>query len=196
MTLKLKTATFEIKSRSITLNKYLHDSEEIHQQARKLLAAELPADIRLMGLRMSAFKEGSIPGQSHISDYFKSTNSTNTHSTNDIYKDNKLDSTTSSTNDHTTTSPKKNTNSISNSSNNNNNNNNTNNSIDKKIVNNTSPPGSKSKKVKRIDEMFKQTQTTTMECPICKSILSPKNLQVNEHIDQCLLKQQSSSNKT
>ncbi|XP_050209752.1 DNA polymerase kappa isoform X4 [Mercurialis annua] len=57
LTLKLKTASFEIRSRAVTLQKYICSSEDILKHASKLLKAELPVSLRLIGLRVSHFSE-------------------------------------------------------------------------------------------------------------------------------------------
>ncbi|KAI4371373.1 hypothetical protein MLD38_019616 [Melastoma candidum] len=57
LTLKLKNASFEVKTRALTLQKYICSKDEIYQYGSKLLKAELPNSLRLMGLRMSQFKE-------------------------------------------------------------------------------------------------------------------------------------------
>ena len=55
LTLKLKLSTFEIRTRAVTLDRYIQSSEEIFESGMKLLRAELPLEIRLMGFRMSNF---------------------------------------------------------------------------------------------------------------------------------------------
>ncbi|XP_055815975.1 DNA polymerase kappa isoform X2 [Solanum dulcamara] len=57
LTLKLKTASFEVRTRAVTLPSYISSSEEILKHASKLLKAEFPVSLRLMGLRMSHFSE-------------------------------------------------------------------------------------------------------------------------------------------
>ncbi|KAL2936599.1 DNA polymerase kappa [Bienertia sinuspersici] len=51
LTLKLKTACFEVRTRAVTLPKYICSSEDILLHAKKLLKAELPASLRLMGIK-------------------------------------------------------------------------------------------------------------------------------------------------
>lgn len=58
LTLKLKTSCFEVRTRAVTLPYYICSSEDILKHAKKLLKAELPVSLRLMGLRMSHFSEG------------------------------------------------------------------------------------------------------------------------------------------
>ncbi|KAJ8506726.1 hypothetical protein OPV22_007612 [Ensete ventricosum] len=53
LTLKLKTASFEVRTRATTLQKFVNSKEDILIYASKLLRAELPLSLRLMGLRMS-----------------------------------------------------------------------------------------------------------------------------------------------
>ncbi|XVF67438.1 hypothetical protein PTKIN_Ptkin10aG0121700 [Pterospermum kingtungense] len=57
LTLKLKTASFEVRSRAVTLQKYICSSDDILKYASKLLKAELPISLRLIGLRVSHFNE-------------------------------------------------------------------------------------------------------------------------------------------
>ncbi|KAK1359024.1 DNA polymerase kappa [Heracleum sosnowskyi] len=77
LTLKLKTASFEVRTRAVTLQNYVYSSEDILKHASKLLKAELPVAIRLMGLRMSHFREdhdGFLvdPTQKTLSSFFGS----------------------------------------------------------------------------------------------------------------------------
>ncbi|XP_039139303.1 DNA polymerase kappa isoform X1 [Dioscorea cayenensis subsp. rotundata] len=55
LTLKLKTSSFEVRTRATSLQTYIHSKEDILAHASKLLKAELPLSLRLMGLRMSQF---------------------------------------------------------------------------------------------------------------------------------------------
>lgn len=57
LTLKLKTASFEVRTRAVTLQRHICSREDILLHARKLLKAELPSSLRLMGLRVSQFNE-------------------------------------------------------------------------------------------------------------------------------------------
>lgn len=49
LTLKLKTASFEVRSRAVTMQKYICSREDILNHALKLLNAELPLSLRLIG---------------------------------------------------------------------------------------------------------------------------------------------------
>ncbi|KAL1192585.1 DNA polymerase kappa [Cardamine amara subsp. amara] len=72
LTLKLKTASFEIRSRAVSLQRYTFSSDDILKHATKLLKAELPVSIRLIGLRMSQFNEeirNSDPSQGTITKF-------------------------------------------------------------------------------------------------------------------------------
>ncbi|XP_062178105.1 DNA polymerase kappa [Alnus glutinosa] len=60
LTLKLKTASFEIRTRAVTLQKYICSSEDILKYASKLLKAELPVSLRLIGLRLSQFNKDMV----------------------------------------------------------------------------------------------------------------------------------------
>ncbi|PON74817.1 DNA repair protein, Rev [Parasponia andersonii] len=57
LTLKLKTAAFELRSRAVTSQKHICASKDILKHASKLLKAELPISLRLIGLRMSHLNE-------------------------------------------------------------------------------------------------------------------------------------------
>lgn len=57
LTLKLKLTTFEVRTRAVTLPRHIHTAEDILGTALRLLRAELPVEVRLMGLRMSHFWE-------------------------------------------------------------------------------------------------------------------------------------------
>ncbi|CAA6657529.1 unnamed protein product [Spirodela intermedia] len=59
LTLKLKTTSFEVKTRATSLQKYIQSKEDIFSHATKLLKAELPLSVRLIGLRMSHFCVGT-----------------------------------------------------------------------------------------------------------------------------------------
>ncbi|XP_057963778.1 DNA polymerase kappa isoform X2 [Malania oleifera] len=77
LTLKLKTASFEVRTRAVTLQKYICSSEEILNHASKLLKAELPVSLRLIGLRLSQFNEDkdgapSDPTQKSLTDFIVS----------------------------------------------------------------------------------------------------------------------------
>ncbi|GMH03094.1 hypothetical protein Nepgr_004933 [Nepenthes gracilis] len=73
LTLKLKTAAFEVRTRAMTLQNYILSSEDIFKHASKLLKAELPISIRLIGLRVSHFREEkfgpSDPAQKSITNF-------------------------------------------------------------------------------------------------------------------------------
>lgn len=60
LTLKMKTASFEVRTRAVTLQKYICSFEDILKHALKLLKAELPISLRLIGLRVSQFDEEKV----------------------------------------------------------------------------------------------------------------------------------------
>ncbi|KAG0475524.1 hypothetical protein HPP92_015210 [Vanilla planifolia] len=60
LTLKLKTASFEVRTRALSLQKFIHSKEDILQFASRMLKAELPLSLRLIGLRMSHFSDDKI----------------------------------------------------------------------------------------------------------------------------------------
>lgn len=67
ITLKIKLATFEVRTRAITLPCYVSSPEEILNPMLKLLVMELPMKIRLMGVRVSNFwEEKKNPDQASI----------------------------------------------------------------------------------------------------------------------------------
>lgn len=51
----------QLRTRAMTLPKYIHTASDILAAALKLLQAELPIEVRLMGLRMSSFLEQARP---------------------------------------------------------------------------------------------------------------------------------------
>ncbi|KAK8956955.1 DNA repair protein REV1 [Platanthera zijinensis] len=57
LTLKLKTASFEIRTRAVSLQTFIHTKEDILKYASRILKAELPISLRLIGLRMSQFRD-------------------------------------------------------------------------------------------------------------------------------------------
>eukprot|EP00475_Leptophrys_vorax_P008516 TRINITY_DN15518_c0_g2_i1.p1 TRINITY_DN15518_c0_g2~~TRINITY_DN15518_c0_g2_i1.p1 ORF type:complete len:573 (+),score=104.49 TRINITY_DN15518_c0_g2_i1:24-1742(+) len=61
LTIKLKMTDFSVRQRSLTLPLYISTFEEIYANALKLLHKELPVRVRLMGLRLSSFKDCSQP---------------------------------------------------------------------------------------------------------------------------------------
>ncbi|GAB2292123.1 hypothetical protein Dimus_026375 [Dionaea muscipula] len=70
LTLKLKTASFEVRTRAVTLQKDICSSEDILRQASKLLKAEFPISLRLIGLRVSHFREDAFdPAQKSIMNF-------------------------------------------------------------------------------------------------------------------------------
>ncbi|KAL5706788.1 DNA-directed DNA polymerase [Ranunculus cassubicifolius] len=77
LTLKLKTASFEVRTRAVSLQKYIFSSEDILHYASNLLKAELPLSLRLTGVRMSHFdgdKFLSDPTQKTLTNFIKSEN--------------------------------------------------------------------------------------------------------------------------
>ncbi|KAI3431033.1 DNA polymerase kappa [Psidium guajava] len=64
LTLKLKTSSFEVRTRALTLQKYISSRDDINNYASKLLKAELPISLRLIGLRVSHFKEDKVAAPS------------------------------------------------------------------------------------------------------------------------------------
>ncbi|KAL0914619.1 hypothetical protein M5K25_014982 [Dendrobium thyrsiflorum] len=69
LTLKLKTASFEVRTRAISLQKCIHSKEDILSCASRILKAELPLSLRLIGLRMSQFSDDK---NSHVDPMQKS----------------------------------------------------------------------------------------------------------------------------
>lgn len=95
LTLKLKTSCFEVRTRAVTLPDNICSSEDILKHATKLLKAELPASLRLMGLRMSHFNESkkgvaSDPKQRTLSNFIVTEDASGRVSESNIYDDNTL----------------------------------------------------------------------------------------------------------
>ena len=72
LTLKLKTTAFEVRTRAHSLPQHISTAAEIEAGALRLLKAELPIEIRLMGMRMSHFLEvRKEAGQQSIASFVK-----------------------------------------------------------------------------------------------------------------------------
>lgn len=72
LTLKLKTSGFEVRTRSQTLPSYCSAAGELAPSLLRLLAAELPIEIRLMGVRMANLrKKGGTVRGAGIADFFR-----------------------------------------------------------------------------------------------------------------------------
>lgn len=70
LTLKLKLTSFELRTRAASLERHICKADDILAVALRLLRAEYPLEIRLMGLRMSGFWEQAprAPGQKRLED--------------------------------------------------------------------------------------------------------------------------------
>ncbi|CAG9464882.1 unnamed protein product [Pedinophyceae sp. YPF-701] len=64
LTLKLKTAKFQVRTRAVTLPKFIHEKQDLLAAALRLLTPELPISdgLRLMGVRVSQFHTDAAPG--------------------------------------------------------------------------------------------------------------------------------------
>ena len=72
LTLKLKTTAFEVRTRAHSLPQHISTAPEIEAVALRLLKAEVPIEIRLMGMRMSHFLEvRKEAGQQSIAAFVK-----------------------------------------------------------------------------------------------------------------------------
>ncbi|KAK9862385.1 hypothetical protein WJX84_004497 [Apatococcus fuscideae] len=72
LTLKLKETTFELRTRAHTSSQFISSVADIRNVALRLLRAEMPIAIRLMGLRMSSFQEiRTLPGQRSLSAFIQ-----------------------------------------------------------------------------------------------------------------------------
>ncbi|XP_062089394.1 DNA polymerase kappa isoform X2 [Humulus lupulus] len=77
LTLKLKTVAFELRTRAVSLQKHICSSEDILKHASKLLKAEFPISLRLIGLRISHLnieRDGALldPTQKTLTNFFVS----------------------------------------------------------------------------------------------------------------------------
>ncbi|KAF0921982.1 hypothetical protein E2562_020666, partial [Oryza meyeriana var. granulata] len=88
LTLKLKTAAFEVRTRAVTTQNYINSKEDILIYARKLLKAELPLSLRLMGLRMSQLydekDDSSMPTQKTLDRFFRTPDNSNANRANGL----------------------------------------------------------------------------------------------------------------
>lgn len=57
VTLKMKLSSFEVKTRTASLGKYVHEAKDLWTHAMKLLKQEFPCKVRLLGVRVSGFPE-------------------------------------------------------------------------------------------------------------------------------------------
>ncbi|KAF6260719.1 hypothetical protein COO60DRAFT_856036 [Scenedesmus sp. NREL 46B-D3] len=62
LTLKLKTTDFAVRTRAVTLAGHVHTAQQMLPPILKLLRAELPCEIRLMGVRGSALRRLTSAG--------------------------------------------------------------------------------------------------------------------------------------
>lgn len=83
ITLKMKTAGFEIKSRSTTLPHFTCSEMEIADEALRLLHQELPVRLRLLGVRVSNFEEKVVlpKGQTSLDNLFGGSEKESLHPT-------------------------------------------------------------------------------------------------------------------
>lgn len=65
--------SLQLKTRAITMSRYISSEQEIQEAALRLLRAELPIEVRLMGLRMSTFYQAlpAEPGQQSLQTFLK-----------------------------------------------------------------------------------------------------------------------------
>lgn len=74
MTLKLKTTDFRVTTHAKTLPRHVHTPEDILPPVLRLLTAQLPVSLRLMGVRMSGLRKrrgGAEAGSSPLSKFLK-----------------------------------------------------------------------------------------------------------------------------
>lgn len=91
LTLKLKTIAFEVRTRAVSLQLYIYSKDDILHHSLKLLKAELPLSLRLIGLRISHFKDSksgpSDPTQKTLTSYLTSGNITQLVGSSKSYSD-------------------------------------------------------------------------------------------------------------
>lgn len=71
LTLKLKTTAFAVRTRAVTPGNYISKAADMLPHLLKLLAAEMPIEIRLMGVRMSNLRKIGSRSAGGITGYFK-----------------------------------------------------------------------------------------------------------------------------
>lgn len=73
LTIKIKLSSFVVKTKAMTLDRYTNSKEDMFEHALPMLKSEMPAEVRLMGLRMSNFledQEHRDPFQPTLKDMF------------------------------------------------------------------------------------------------------------------------------
>jgi hypothetical protein len=69
VTLKLKTVEFDVRTRAQTAPHFVSSAEQLFAIAQRLLQAELPISVRLMGVRVSSFRPQLVAGQRPLDGY-------------------------------------------------------------------------------------------------------------------------------
>ncbi|RHZ56339.1 hypothetical protein Glove_402g13 [Diversispora epigaea] len=71
VTLYFKSTTFEVKSRSRTIPRYIFESDDLYYFGKQILEAELPMKIRSLGIRLSTLRPQEVERRCGIKRFFK-----------------------------------------------------------------------------------------------------------------------------
>ncbi|CAG8608678.1 13131_t:CDS:10 [Ambispora gerdemannii] len=70
ISLKFKLKSFELFTRAKTLPKYIHSADDLYKYGIQILEAEMPLDLRLLGLRLAALRDRNDELKYGVKKYF------------------------------------------------------------------------------------------------------------------------------